>query len=80
MFPSIVIRSVSVEKIIILAGNREQFERYIENNNLNHNETVYADGQVKVRGIEASKVITVGTWYEKSNAFELEELAKSRIR
>ena len=69
-----------MKKIIVLAGNREQFERYLDDNGLTDTEAVYGYARDVMLGIEASIVVKVGTWYKKKKAYELEQEAKSRVR
>ena len=69
-----------MKKIIILAGNFEQFNRALEERGLTDREAVYGYCPNVMRGIEASEVIEVGTFYEHPRAFELREEALYRVR
>ena len=68
------------KKIIVLAGNRMQFERYLDENGLTDSEAIYGWCADVLRGVIASKVVEYGTYYEKADAFELKREAKSRVR
>ena len=68
------------KKIIVLAGSREQFERYLDEKGLTDSEAVYGYEPYVLMGIEAKEVVTFGTFYERNDAIKLEELAKSRIK
>lgn len=67
------------KKIIVLAGSREQFERYLDENGLTDSQAVYGWCAERILGIQASKVEKIGTWYEVKDHHELERLAESRI-
>lgn len=67
------------KKIIVLAGNFEEFNHYLKENNLNSNEAIYGDHPTKIMGVRASKVVTTGTFYYDKKADKLEELALSRV-
>ena len=69
-----------MKKIIVLAGSREQFERYLDDNGLTDSEAIYGYHADRILGIEASKVVEVGTFYERNDAYELRQLAESRVR
>jgi hypothetical protein len=67
------------KKIIVLAGNREQFERYLADNGLTDSEAVYGFEPDRIYGIRASKVEIIGTFWERKDASKLKEVADSRI-
>lgn len=69
-----------MKKIIVLAGNFYEFQNYIRFQIEPISRFVYGDFPHKIDGIEASRVDIVGTFYNRSDAGKLEELAKSRIR
>jgi hypothetical protein len=69
-----------MQKIIILAGNRQQFEGYLEHNGLTDSQACYGFDARSLFGIEASGVIEIGTFYERKDASELRRLAHSRVR
>lgn len=68
------------KKIIVLAGNIEQFNRYLEEYGLTTKEAVYGWSPEVINGVEAKSVVEIGTFYERKDKFELRELANSRIR
>ena len=68
-----------MEKIIVLAGSREQFERYLADNGLTDSEAIYGWSPERILAVRASKIVEVGTFYEKPDAHELRELANTRI-
>jgi len=43
------------EKIIVLAGSREQFENYLEENGLTDSDAIYGYEPLRLYGIRASK-------------------------
>ena len=69
-----------MKQIIVLAGNREQFENYLAENGLTDSEAVYGYFPDSIMGVDASEVVKVGTWYERKDAYDLERLALSRVR
>lgn len=66
-------------KIIVLAGSREQFEMYLGENGLTDSEAVYGHSADRIQGIHASKVVVIGTFWERKDASHLKEIADSRI-
>ena len=69
-----------MNKIIVLAGSRQQFEDYLDKNGLTDSEAIYGYEPERLMGIEAREVITIGTFFERKDAVQLLELAESRIR
>ena len=69
-----------MNKIIVLAGNREQFEDYLNKNGLTDSEAIYAFEPNRILGIEASKIEVVGTFWDRKDADKLYNLAWSRVR
>lgn len=67
------------KKIIVLAGTREQFERYLDENGLTDYEAIYAYEPERLYGIRASKIEIIGTFWERKDADKLKELAENRI-
>ena len=67
---------VKENKIAVLAGNFREFNLFAKGDN----KYIYADFPDKLYGLELIDVITIGTWYEKENAYDLLDIAKSRIR
>ena len=69
-----------MKKTIILAGNREQFERYLDNFGKTDSECVYGYSPEAIYGVEATNVVVTGTFWDRKDAHKLKELADSRIR
>lgn len=71
-----------MEKVkIVIAGNHREFMDYLrivpEEARKIYKEASHPD---QIRGLIADEVITVGTWYERSDAKEMEREALSRVR
>ncbi len=64
--------------IIVCAGNREQYEMYLASHGLHSGNAVYANAHI-LAGVEASEIIVIGTFWERPDAGEAFEYAKSRI-
>ena len=69
-----------MKKIIILAGNFEQFKNYVDSQDRNHQDFVYCSSIEAILGIDAEKIITVGTFWNRQDAGKLKDFADSRIR
>lgn len=69
-----------MKKEIILAGNIEQFNNYVDALEINRNSVVYGHNISSIRGVEASKVTVIGTFDERKDSIELFDEANSRIR
>jgi hypothetical protein len=67
-------------KILILAGSREQFENYLNDNGLTDSEAFYAYEPYVIRGQEFNKIEVIGTFWERPHANDLYEEAKRRLR
>ena len=67
------------KKIIILAGSREQFENYLDENGLTDSDAVYGYEPIRLYGIRASKIEVIGTFWERKDASKLKEVADSRV-
>lgn len=68
------------KKIIVLAGNREQFEKYLNDNGMTDSEAVYGYEPRVIYGLIAERVDIIGTFWERKDAEELQDLAYSRVR
>lgn len=68
-----------MKKIIILAGNRQQFEDYLEDNGLTDSQAVYGYEPDRMLGIEISRVEIIGTFWERKDAVDLHNFALSRV-
>ena len=63
---------------IILAGSYAQFRMWQKSN---PNESgYYADSAHKLAGLEASGIEKVGTFWERGDAIEFYEIARTRVR
>jgi len=60
----------------VLAGNFREFNLFAKGDV----KYIYANDSNKLAGLEIEDVITVGTWYEQEDAFDILEFAKTRIR
>ena len=69
-----------MKKIIVLAGSREQFERYLDSNGLTDLEAVYGWCPEVMAGIEAYRIEIIGTFWDKPNAGKLKEFAEIRTK
>jgi len=69
-----------MKKIIVLAGSRIEFEDYIDDKGLTDTEAIYGYGVDRIRGIEASKVEVIGTFWDRKDAKELKKEADARVR
>lgn len=69
-----------MKKIIVLAGSRQQFEKYLDDKGLTDSEAVYGYDSHRLMGVEASKVEVIGTFWERNDAPGLKELADTRVR
>ena len=67
------------KKIIVLAGNRKQFEDYLDDNSMTDSQAVYGWSPEILHGIQADRVEIVGTFWGREDAYELRRLAESRI-
>ena len=50
-------------KLIILAGNYEQYQSYVKEHELDENDTVYLSSEQQIFGLNAGLVVRVGTWW-----------------
>lgn len=66
-------------KTIILAGNIEEFNNYIRALELSPDDYIYGEPH-SIQPIHAKAVTTIGTFWERKDASDLINLAKSRIR
>lgn len=67
------------EKIIVLAGNRRQFEKYLDENGLTDSEAMFGWNPCILQGVKAKKIEIIGTFWEREDAGKLKELADSRL-
>jgi hypothetical protein len=69
------------KKIIVLAGNFREFNIFLEAVPAEEkNRYIYADFPDRIMGIEAEKVLEIGTCYKKPNHYKLLDLARTRVR
>jgi hypothetical protein len=62
--------------IIVLAGNYQQFREYAHDDK----RFVFGDSVDKMRGLNVSGVVEVGTFWKRKDAGELYREAKQRVR
>lgn len=68
------------KKIIVLAGNKQQYEEWLREVQDGHEHFVYGHSLESIAGVEASHVICLGTFYENPHHWEILGLAKTRIK
>ena len=71
---------MALKKVLVLAGNYEQYRQWLRDNNHHSKVAVYGADAEQIFGIEVSKVVTTGTFWERNGASELYALAKLRER
>ena len=69
-----------MQKVLILAGNREQYEQWLADNGRTRQTAFYCYDKERIIGVEVSSVLTIGTFWERKDAYELFQLAQTRIR
>lgn len=67
-------------KIIVLAGSRVQFEDYLAERGLTDSQARYAFMPEVLRGIRASEIVIIGTFFDTVDAGELSNLAMHCLR
>lgn len=65
--------------IILLAGNRSQYDYWMQHTFMPGKCVIFADRPEKIRGIRADEIIITGTFWERFDAMELYNLASSRM-
>jgi len=68
------------KKIIVLAGSREEFERFLAANGLTDSEALYGWEEEVIRGISASRVVEIGTFFIRKDAQRLRDVANAAVR
>lgn len=66
--------------IIILAGCREEYEQWLEDNGHTSRTAVHGYDPERIVSVEASAIETIGTFWDRKDALKLEELARTRVR
>lgn len=66
-------------KAIILAGNRVEFERFLDEVGGTDSEYLYGFEPSRISGVQAEKVIHVGTFLDRKDSYDLAKLADTRI-
>jgi hypothetical protein len=67
--------------IIVVAGNHREFGYFLSTIPIGGRQKyVEASYPERIRGLVAEKVITVGTWYERKDGYDILEEANSRVR
>jgi hypothetical protein len=72
--------STQHKPVIVLAGSRQQYVAWIHNQKVSVYDFVYCFDQAAIQSVEAKDVECVGTFWERSDARELYQLALTRIR
>jgi len=68
-------------RTIILAGNYKQFMDYCQKENIHpRDEAIYAAMPQSLIGVEADKIIEVGTCHERDDYYILKREAKVRVK
>lgn len=67
------------ERVVVLAGNREQFETYLVSEGLTDSGVVYGDGPESVMGRHFSSIVVIGTFWGRKDADKLYDLAQTRV-
>ena len=69
--------------IFVLAGNKREFEEFCYKGNpefpKGKNTAVYASSITQMFGYRVDSFLTIGTFWERSDASQLFECAKSRV-
>lgn len=68
-----------MKKIIVLAGTREQFENFLNDNGITDSEAIYGFSPDVLLQTRAQRIETTGTFWERKDAGKLYELAQTRI-
>ena len=63
--------------VAVLAGNMEEYTRSKQHQDLRF---IFIPSREKLMGREFANVITIGTFWDRKDASEFYELAKTRIR
>jgi hypothetical protein len=66
------------KKQFIFAGTYQQARDWMRVNNKNPNDWVYINSAERLRGYENCNYIRYGTWYERKDSWEIEEMLASR--
>lgn len=64
----------------ILSGNRQEFERYLDENGLTDSEVFYGHDERSIIGQEYNEIVAYGTFWEKKNAGEVYDFTKDHLR
>lgn len=67
-------------RVIVLAGNFEEFQRYLHDNGVEEHVAIYAESPDKIAGIEADALADYGTAYMRKDYEKLREFALTRIK
>lgn len=73
-------KALNNKKIIVLAGNFYEYQDFVTKSGIPSSKFIYGDYAPKIMGVEAEKVIEVGNFYQRGDAYELRMLADSRVR
>jgi hypothetical protein len=62
--------------IIVLAGNYREFRDYAKGDK----RCIFGDREDKLRGLDAEKVVEVGTFWQRKDSHELFQIARLQVR
>lgn len=65
--------------IFVLAGHREEFERYLNENGLTDSEAKYIYEPQQTWGRIPTEVVVVGPFYDRKDAHKLKDAAMERL-
>lgn len=68
-----------MKKIIVLAGNRREFQDYLIRSGGLGADCIYATHE-SLYGIDGKEIIRIGTFHERADAHYLALLAQSRLQ
>lgn len=61
------------DKLVILAGNRRQFDEFLRTNDLTHHDCAYAGSADSIRQIRNFYYIKTGTWWLHPDAKDIQK-------
>jgi hypothetical protein len=72
---------MAIEKVIVvLAGNKQEYEKYLEDQHLSSSQAVFGDTTESMIRLRVSSIVTVGTFWDRPDAWPLQNMAESRLR
>jgi hypothetical protein len=67
-----------MKQICVLAGDYKQYQEWLRKNKLTPHEAFFADDCETTRGMEISKIIITGTFFERRDSLELYKIAQKK--